>query len=111
MEKEKFDGEAGLWYVTWYGFGRMFIEGLRTDSLYVGNIRISQLIGFVCFIVGLGLIVAIRIIVHKRSKVAVNQEASTAKVEEVIDTEDAEIEKITDENSVIEEEKENGEDN
>ena len=110
-KKKKFDGEAGLWYVTWYGFGRMFIEGLRTDSLYVGNIRISQLIGFVCFIVGLGLIVAIRIIVHKRSKVAVNQEASTAKVEEVIDTEDAEIEKITDENSVIEEEKENGEDN
>jgi hypothetical protein len=30
----------------------MFIEGLRTDSLYVGVFRISQVVGFVCFVVG-----------------------------------------------------------
>lgn len=49
----KFDGQITLGYLSWYGFGRMFIEGLRTDSLYIGNtgIRVSQLIAFLCFII------------------------------------------------------------
>ena len=51
-KKKKFDGQVLLMYVTWYGFGRMLIEGLRTDSLYVGVFRISQVVGFVCFVVG-----------------------------------------------------------
>ncbi len=78
---KKFDGEVGLWYVTWYGFGRMFIEGLRTDSLYVGPIRISQLVGFACFIVGVALVITIRIMIHKKSKAS-----------EVIDTKEDIIE-------------------
>jgi phosphatidylglycerol:prolipoprotein diacylglycerol transferase len=42
----KFDGQYFLYYVAWYGLGRMFIEGLRTDSLYIGDsgIRVSQLL-------------------------------------------------------------------
>lgn len=44
-KKKKFHGQMFLFYVAWYGFGRMFIEGLRTDSLYVGPMRISQVIG------------------------------------------------------------------
>lgn len=52
-KKKKFDGQIILMYLTWYGFGRMLIEGLRTDSLYVGPFRISQLIGFTCFAAGL----------------------------------------------------------
>lgn len=51
-KKKKFDGQVFLMYITWYGFGRMFIEGLRTDSLYVGVFRISQVIGFLCFVTG-----------------------------------------------------------
>ena len=51
-KKKKFDGQVFLMYITWYGFGRMFIEGLRTDSLYVGVFRISQVVGFACFVVG-----------------------------------------------------------
>ena len=31
-------------YVLWYGIGRFFIEQLRTDSLMLGNIRVSALI-------------------------------------------------------------------
>ena len=31
-----FDGEVALLYLAWYGFGRTFIEQLRTDSLYAG---------------------------------------------------------------------------
>lgn len=56
-KKKKFDGQILLMYISWYGFGRMFIEGLRTDSLYLGEFRISQVIGFVCFVVGTSLLI------------------------------------------------------
>ncbi len=58
-KKKKFHGNVFLFYMTWYGFGRMFIEGLRTDSLYVfgTGIRISQVVGFVTFAVGLVLLI------------------------------------------------------
>lgn len=58
--KKKFDGEVFLWYVSWYGFGRMFIEGLRTDSLYVGSVRISQLVAILSCAVGVALIILMR---------------------------------------------------
>lgn len=50
--KKKFDGQIFYFYIGWYGFGRMLIEGLRTDSLYIGAFRVSQLIGFATFAVG-----------------------------------------------------------
>ena len=81
-KKKKFDGEVGLWYVTWYGFGRMFIAGLRTDSIYIGPIRISQLVGFVCFIVGAALIVWRRIVVYKNERTAVVSSADTTEQKE-----------------------------
>ena len=61
-QKKKFNGEICLAYFAWYGFGRMFIEGLRTDSLYLGGtgIRISQLVGAVCFVAGTVLILVFR---------------------------------------------------
>ncbi len=56
--KKKFNGQVTLMYFAWYGFGRMFIEGLRTDSLYVGSFRISQVVGLICFLAGSALLVA-----------------------------------------------------
>jgi phosphatidylglycerol:prolipoprotein diacylglycerol transferase len=56
--KKKFNGQIACMYLSWYGFGRMFIEGLRTDSLYVGSFRISQVVGFVCFVVFGALLIA-----------------------------------------------------
>ena len=50
-KKKKFNGQVVCMYLAWYGFGRMFIEGLRTDSLYVGPFRISQVVGLLCFVV------------------------------------------------------------
>ncbi|AYW46899.1 prolipoprotein diacylglyceryl transferase [Tetragenococcus osmophilus] len=45
------EGEVALSYVIWYSFGRFFIEGLRTDSLYLfSSIRISQLLSLVLFL-------------------------------------------------------------
>lgn len=50
--KENFlkEGEVFLLYIIWYSFGRFFIEGLRTDSLYVfGLLRVSQVLSLVLF--------------------------------------------------------------
>ena len=46
-KKRRFDGQCFLFYVFWYGLGRAWIEGLRTDSLYLyvgSDIRVSQLL-------------------------------------------------------------------
>ena len=44
-------GEVVLGYLIWYSFGRFFVEGLRSDSLYLfGNIRVSQLLSAILFI-------------------------------------------------------------
>lgn len=51
FKKRKFDGQILFAYLAWNGLGRMFIEGLRTDSLYVGPFKISQLLGLM-FVVG-----------------------------------------------------------
>lgn len=46
MKRRRFDGQGLLFYLGWYGAGRMVIEGLRTDSLLIGSsgIRVSQLL-------------------------------------------------------------------
>lgn len=50
-KKRKYDGQIALGYVAWYGLGRTIIEGLRTDSLYWGPVRVSQLLAAAsCFI-------------------------------------------------------------
>ena len=56
-KKKKFDGQMFCSYLIWYGFGRMLIEGLRADSLMLGNLRISQGVGFVSLILGVVLMV------------------------------------------------------
>lgn len=45
--RRKYDGQAFIIYVLWYGTGRALVEGLRTDSLYIAgtDIRVSQLLG------------------------------------------------------------------
>jgi len=56
-KRRRFDGQISLVYLIWYGVGRFFIEGLRTDSLLLGNARISQLVALLCVIIaGLVLI-------------------------------------------------------
>ena len=47
--KRRYDGQCILLYFLWYGLGRSWIEGLRTDSLYLGStgIRVSQLLSII----------------------------------------------------------------
>jgi len=60
--KRKFDGEVFALYVAWYGLGRAWIEGLRTDSLYLfgTGIRVSQLVAIVSFLAAIGFVVTVR---------------------------------------------------
>lgn len=48
--RRRFDGELTLIYFGWYGLGRAFIEGLRTDSLMAGTVRVSQVLAVLCVI-------------------------------------------------------------
>ena len=69
----KFDGELFLLYIGWYGLGRFWIEGLRTDSLYLINndtiqLKISQLVAGTCVIFALMILVYMYITVKKRGK-------------------------------------------
>ena len=51
--RRKYDGQCALLYFFWYGLGRAWIEGLRTDSLYIPGtgIRVSQLLSLVLVLV------------------------------------------------------------
>lgn len=51
-KKRRFSGQISLMYCVWYGFGRAIIELLRTDSLMIGNIRVSCLLSLTICIAG-----------------------------------------------------------
>ncbi len=53
----KFDGQMFLLYLVWYGLGRSVIEGLRMDSLMLGNIRVSQALSVVLVLVSVILLI------------------------------------------------------
>ena len=80
-KKRRFDGQIALGYLAWYGLGRAFIEGLRTDSLYIGSIRVSQLLAAVSCVVGLGLLLMLSRKMHNPQNLFVNQVAAKAEEE------------------------------
>ena len=65
-KKKKFDGEITFAYLGWYGVGRIFIEALRTDSLYLGStgIKVSQLVALICIVLSVFFIVYGRVKAH-----------------------------------------------
>ena len=50
-------GEIAAFYLIWYGFGRMIIEGMRTDSLMFAGLRVSQWLSLILIFVGIGIII------------------------------------------------------
>lgn len=49
-KRRRYDGQLLLMYMAWYGLERAVVEGLRTDSLMIGSIRVSQALSIVIFI-------------------------------------------------------------
>ena len=66
--RRKFEGQIFYMYFILYGFIRMFLEGLRTDSLWIGDFRVSQILSIVLF---LGFLV---VYVINRNKISKAQE-------------------------------------
>ena len=99
----KFDGQIFTMYIGWYGLGRFMIEGLRTDSLYLGSsdIRVSQLLALVCF--GVAVILLLKIYVDKRGNFPPLAVELVSAAEET-DEEDEEI--VDDDTDFIEDENE-----
>jgi phosphatidylglycerol:prolipoprotein diacylglycerol transferase len=89
-KRRKYDGQIALGYVAWYGLGRTFIEGLRTDSLYLGPVRFSQLLAAMsCF----AAVVALMVMMfreHDSNKLFVNVKAARLAAEEAAEEEEAE---------------------
>ena len=56
IKKKPFEGFVFYAYLLWYGLGRIWIEGLRTDSLMLGNLRISQMVAAICIVASLAVV-------------------------------------------------------
>ncbi len=60
--RRKFDGQMFAFYVAWYGVGRFWIEGLRTDSIGPGDIRFSQVVAAVSAVVAIAATVYVLVV-------------------------------------------------
>jgi phosphatidylglycerol:prolipoprotein diacylglycerol transferase len=69
----KYDGQIFLCYLFWYGLGRFFIEGLRTDSLYLfgTGIRVSQAVALLTAFVSLQILIVQHFHKHPKEKLLV----------------------------------------
>ena len=76
----RYDGQAALGYFFWYGLGRAWIEGLRTDSLYIGgtSLRVSQLLSIVLALAALVLLAVNARKKHPAEDLYVNRVAAAA---------------------------------
>lgn len=61
---KKYEGQVAIYYIILYSIGRFFIEGLRTDSLMFGPLRMAQVIS----LVGIILCVILHKILSKKAK-------------------------------------------
>ena len=52
-KKKKYEGQVIVYYIILYSLGRFFIEGLRTDSLMIGPLKMAQVISLVGIIGGI----------------------------------------------------------
>lgn len=104
-KKRQYDGQIALCYGVWYGFGRYFIEPLRTDSLMEGSVRVSQVLAGVLCVVCAVVLAVMAFRKTDRAKLYVNQVAAA---EETIAAEAAvaaeEEEKAYDEEELEEDE-------
>ena len=82
VKKRKYDGQIALGYVAWYGLGRTFIEGLRTDSLYIPGtpIRVSQLLAAVSCALAVIVLVIMSFKKHDPKKLFVNHVAEADEI-------------------------------
>ena len=81
-KKRKYDGQVALMYVAWYGLGRAMIEGLRTDSLWWGNFRVSQVLAAGSCIIAVIALIVLAFRPHDPANLFVNKVAVKQAAEE-----------------------------
>ena len=81
-KKRKYDGQVALYYVAWYGLGRAMIEGLRTDSLWWGNFRVSQVLAAASCLAAVILLMVMAFRPHDPADLFVNKLAAKKAAEE-----------------------------
>lgn len=91
-KRRKYDGQIALGYVAWYGLGRTLIEGLRTDSLYWGPVRVSQLLAAVSCFAAVVVLIVMMFRQHDPEKLFVNVKAARLAAEEEAAEEEVEQE-------------------
>ena len=96
-KKRKFDGQVALGYAAWYGLGRTFIEGLRTDSLYWGPFRVSQMLAAISCLIAVSVLVWQSFRAHDPASLYVNRVAAKAAATETEETEVDEAEYVFEE--------------
>lgn len=90
-KRRQYDGQIALCYAAWYGLGRAIIEGLRTDSLYWGPFRVSQLLAAVSCVAAAGVLIWQAFRPHCKENLYVNRVAAAqAAAEEAKQTENTE---------------------
>ena len=72
-KKRRYDGQVALGYAVWYGLGRMWIEGLRMDSLYWGPFRVSQILAGASFIIATVVLIVLARKKHNTTDLFVNK--------------------------------------
>ena len=81
-KKRQYDGQIALGYAAWYGLGRVFIEGLRTDSLYIGAFRVRQLVAGASFVLAAAMLICQALQPHDPKKLFVNRVAEKPKADQ-----------------------------
>ena len=95
-KKRKYDGQIALGYAAWYGLGRAFIEGLRTDSLYWGPFRVSQMLAVISCFAAVAVLMVMSFRTHTTENLFANQVAQFDEEETEEETEE-ELEELDDE--------------
>ena len=81
----RYDGQVALGYAAWYGLGRTFIEGLRTDSLYWGPFRVSQLLAAISCFAAVVALILLSFRNHDPARMQVNRVAAEKAEEESVE--------------------------
>ena len=84
--KRKYHGEVIIWYFSWYGLGRTFIELLRTDSLMIGSLRVSALLSALLVILLLPAGIFLRYLCKKYTEKGLLQAGEIASVKMLLTT-------------------------
>ena len=84
-KRRKRKGEVFLLYLILYSIGRVVIEGLRTDSLYWGPFRVSQILSGILILVGIALF-----IIRRKRAIEANIEEDIDDIQEIINQKEEE---------------------